>query len=170
MLPIKFSVKYTEKDLSKAYRIYFVRRKPIRTLFSFLLVLMVGMLGVYLFTITIPGTPYRYLSVFFMLYSFLILLIYLYRLNFYGRVIYGKMPEFRESYDYQVSDEGIKVDSALINSFYDWKHFSHAIVTRDIVLLFPNSLRFHFFLSKSFSSNDQFDQFCLLVHEKVKKN
>jgi len=83
-----------------------------------------------------------------------------------GKRMFKKMPDFSNEYHYDFSNEGINIKSKTIDSDVKWDYYKSALISNDIILLYPNKLRFNLFPKQNFSQK-QYDWLISIIKSKI---
>ena len=103
---------------------------------------------------------------FFFLYGIFLLIWYGIRIRTLGRRMFNKMPDFDYVYEYEYCDSGYKVSSEKIKNEINWSYYSKALLGNDMIMLYPNRVRFNFFPRRVFRDSE-FEQLKIWVRQNV---
>ena len=76
------------------------------------------------------------------------------------------MADFHYPFTFTFSESGVISKGKNVSSDNNWKHYIQLINTADMIILYPNKLRFVLLPKKYFAAED-FEQLSLLVKDKV---
>jgi hypothetical protein len=152
------SIKYTQEDLQKAYKIHFGKIYPLAGKLMLILGLISISIGVGLLLFSYLAINYtNWFAWFLVVYGIILIIYYFWRINTMGRRMFAKMPDMLHSYEYTFSENGIRVVSTSVQSDNSWNYYCRYYIAPDIILLYPNKFRFNFFDRKHFTE-EQFTQ------------
>ena len=160
MEAIRCTINYLPKDLQKAYMIHYKHNHPLKRWLVPALSALLILLGVFLLFITksresVNDRSWFIVACFFIVYALIFLVYYVRKMKMLGRTMFNKMPEFKNSFDYTFSADGIVSKSKdFVSSDVKWSYYQEAIIDKDIVLLFPNKFRFNFYHKRYFSEEE----------------
>jgi len=166
MTPIKVNITYTPEDLQKSYMLHFNKKLPLRSRRTLFISIILILLGVFLYYVDVFNGEMNWLCWFFMGYGVALIFYYFIRLYTMGKRFFKKLPEFSNNFTYVFSEEGISVTGVKLSSNLKWNHFRSALITNELVLLYPNEIRFNIFPKKYFIDN-QYEQFVQLVKKNI---
>jgi len=92
---------------------------------------------------------------------------YLWKYKKMGISAYKNLVEFQHPFKYTFTSEKLFLTGKNSSSDLNWEHYEFAIVTKNIILLYPNKLRFTIFPAKYFTP-DEFQTLTKWIKEKVK--
>jgi len=146
--------------------LHFNKKYPFRSRQTLFIAIGLVIIGVFLYYVDLFNGELDWLCWFFGGYGIVVIFYYFYRLFTMGKRYFKKLPDFSNSFSFTINEEEIVIKGEKISSVLKWNHFINALITKDLVLLYPNDIRFNIFPAKYFSGN-QFDQFVSLVRKKI---
>jgi hypothetical protein len=81
--------------------------------------------------------------------------------------MYAKMPDFKNPFNYKFTAENIEVKAENINSNNNWEYYQSALITPDVIMIYPNKFRFSLFPLRYFTE-EEFSQLKSWITAKVK--
>lgn len=159
-------ITYNYSNLQTAYNLHFNKLYPIKSkllwLFSILLIIvgiMLCFINKQLETSMLLGVVYIILGVISLCYCF-----WIYKTM--GKRMFKKMPDFSNEFHYDFSNDGINIKSKTICTDVKWEYYKHAIISDDMILLYPNKLKFNIFPKRNFS-NEQYNCLADKIKSKI---
>lgn len=167
---INKKILYTSGDLQLAYQTHFRKRYPIRSR----LLLIIGAISFFIGLFLLVSQKHRFdieynnwASWFLLFYGVLIAFLYFFNLKNIGRRMYSKMPEFRSEFEYTYTEESISVKSENTNNNNKWEYYQNSIITKDVIIIYPNRFRFNLFPRKYFTE-EEYNQLKNWIVSKIK--
>jgi hypothetical protein len=162
------TIQYSAEDLQQAYHLHYRKAFPVG---SKLLLILGGIAFVFGLGLLL----YSYLRLnftnwfawFLIIYAVLMVAFYYWRYYSMGKRMFKKMTDFQYPFQYHFSDKGIKVSNPNVNSDNKWSYYEKHIMDDDMILLYPNKLRFNFFARRHFEGA-AFDELREFVTKNVK--
>lgn len=169
MNEISFESNFTPRDLQIAYMSH-IKRMSIKRI---IMMLVIGSVliscGVYLLIFPSETNRNSFLSWFFIAYGIFVIAYYYWRLSRMGKVAYRKLVDLHHPIHTIINDQGVFSKGSSIKSDSMWEHFTEALITDDVILLYPNRLRF-VIICKRFLKNDDFSIVADLVIHKISRS
>ncbi|NVO01845.1 MAG: YcxB family protein [Bacteroidetes bacterium] len=163
MEKITKQIQYTPEDLQKSYNVHYIKNFPIRSRMVMYLGFFIIVVGMLLFALTYySATSSTTLSIFYIFFGIATLIYYFWSKLTLGKRMFKKITELKYEYDIELNKDGALIKGKNITSEIKWEHFQKAIVTKEIVLLYPNPMRFNFFPKKYFTEQE-YEQLCSWV-------
>ncbi|WMJ74608.1 hypothetical protein RCC89_15760 [Cytophagaceae bacterium ABcell3] len=166
MQPFKLSINYQAEDLQKAFETHFFTFHPHRTRLMLYLALAMIALGIVLEFVYANGDSFT--AHFLLIYGTFVLFYYIWKTKSMGKRLYKKLPEYQAPIVYEVSDQGLSIETHKGAVEHDWKDMNRALVKDDIILVYPNDSGFHIFMKKHLKG-EEFAKLKGLVEKKVPK-
>jgi hypothetical protein len=158
MLNISLTILYTARDLQKGYLLHLRKIRPFRSRLILILGIVLVVIGLLLFLLNWykPDTDFLslFLRWFFVTYGIVVVGFYFWSMHTIGKRMFKKMPDFQHPYTYTITEQGIVTKGKEILSVVEWGHFKKYVADDEMILLYPNELRFHLFPKKYFSGDD----------------
>lgn len=152
----KINIQYSDKDLQEAYKIHYTKIYPLGSRLLLIIGVIALFFGVALFTYSYFSLSFtNWFALFLVAYGIVVILFFYWRFATMGKRIFKKMPDFKNPYEYTFSEKGIKSVNANVNSENRWEYYIRSVVTDNIIMLYPNKLKFNFFSRRHFT-NEQF--------------
>jgi hypothetical protein len=164
MNTIHVDINYTADDLQRSYTMHFKKLYPVKSKLLIIFGILIIGLGTTMLFLKGVFVDSESLAWFYVVFGFIAIAYYFWQYGTIGRRMFKKLPDFHSPFHYEISDQGIKTTSKTIDSDVKWDHYKRAIITDDMVLLYPNNLRYNLFPKRFFSGND-FDLLCTLIRE-----
>jgi hypothetical protein len=167
---IEKKILFTSEDLQLAYSTHFRKMYPIRSRLLLIIGSLSFLIGAMLLTFQIFMAKHDYTnwaSWFLLCYGLTIALLYFYNLKRIGKRMYAKMPDFKNPFHYKFTSEDIEVKAENINSKNFWEYYQSALVSPEVIMVYPNKFRFSLFPKKYFT-NEEFGQLKEWVKAKIK--
>ena len=168
MNEIRVTIQYTAEDLQSAYALHLKKSNPFRSKSILILGLIIILLGALLITLQIISKSVTWMSWFFLIYGLIIVFYYFWKFNRMGKVALKKLVEFHYPFTFVITNEGIQTTGKNVSSENDWEHYMSACIMPDMIMIYPNKLRFILFPKKYFTEKE-FAQLKEWVEEKVAK-
>lgn len=155
MSKIVKQIKYTSEDLQLSYNIHYIKNFPFRSRMVMYLGVFIVVVGILLFALTFnSSTSSITLSLFYVFFGVATLIYYFWSKLTLGKRMFKKITELKYPFDIEFSTEGAIIKGKNISSELKWEHYEKAIITKEIILLYPNSMRFNFFPKKYFTDQE----------------
>jgi len=169
MNEISFESNFTPHDLQIAYMIH-VKRMSIKRLILMLSVSIVLILcGAYLLLFSDETNKNFILSWFFIVYGIFVIAFYYWRLSRMGKVAFRKLTDLHHPIYTTINEKGVFSKGSAINSDSKWEHFTEALITDNVILLYPNRMRF-VIICKRFLKNEDFSIVADIVNHKISRS
>lgn len=168
MQEISFESNFTPRDLQAAYMAHVKIMSYKRIVFMISVGILLMLCGATLLLLHRNGNNNNFLAWFFLFYGIFIPLFYFWRLNRMGKTAFKKLVDLHYVFHTSIDENGISTKSKSINSESKWEHFSQALITNNVILLYPNKLKF-VIICRRFLSDDDFTVIAGLVLLKVQK-
>lgn len=167
-MQISFESNFTPADLQMAYmsHVKFMSWKRIVIMSS--IAVFVIVCGVLLMILNHYKSNNGWLSGFFIAYGIFFLALYYWRLQRMGKTAFKKLVDLHFPFYTTISETEISTKSNSIESNTKWEHYSLALISNDVILLYPNKLKF-IIISKRFMKQADFDAVADLVKQKIAK-
>ncbi|MEI6852430.1 MAG: YcxB family protein [Bacteroidota bacterium] len=170
MESIEKTILFTSEDLQLAYTTHFQKMYPVRSRLLLIIGALSFLIGALLLTFQFFSKTHDYTnwaSWFLLCYGFVIAVLYFYNLKRIGKRMYSKMPDFKNPFSYKFTAENIEVKAPNINSNNNWEYYQSALVSPDVIMIYPNKFRFSLFPREHFTE-EEFRQLKEWVVAKVK--
>lgn len=164
---IEITIQYSPEDLQKAYMLHFGKLQPFRSRTTLFLGILLIILGALLMVLQIATDKLSWSSVLFVIYGILVMIYFYWRMGRMGKVAYKKLTDFQHPFSYSMNEAGLKSKARNASSENNWEHYEFALISKDLILLYPNKLRFVLFPKKYFSE-EQFIQLREWITAKVR--
>lgn len=169
MNEISFESNFTPRDLQIAYMAHVKRMSSKRLILMLVIGIVLIFCGSYLLIFSYDTNKNNFLSWFFIAYGIFVIAFYYLRLSRLGKVAYRKLVDLHHPIYTTINEKGVFSKGSAINSDSKWDHFTEAIITDDVILLYPNRLRF-VIICKRFLKNADFSIVANLVNQKISKS
>ena len=165
----KFSINinYNYSDLQIAYNLHFKKLYPIKSRLLLLFGALLVIIGLLLCFLDNHLEKSILLGVLYSILGIITICYYYWMYKTMGKRMFKKMPDFSNEYHYDFSNEGINIKSKTIDSDVKWDYYKSALISNDIILLYPNKLRFNLFPKQNFSQ-EQYDWLISIIKSKIK--
>jgi hypothetical protein len=167
MEKVEVTIQFTPEDLQLAYKLHFLKMNPFRSRLVLILGVLLVLLGFLLVFLQSIAGMITWISWFFVVYGILIVVYYYWRISRMGKAGFKKLIEFHHPFTFSFTNEGVKSIGKTAKSDNTWEHYQVALVRPEIILLYPNKLRF-VLLPKKYFTDEEFEQLRTWVTEKVK--
>jgi len=166
---IKVSIIFFPEDLQKAYMIHYKKNYPFRSLLIPVICAFLILIAIFLLLVSKPGEYSHTLALFFIAYALVFIVYFIWKMKTLGKRMFNKIHEFKNTFEYEFSEEGVMAKcEGLVSSDIRWGYYHDAIIDKDMVLLYPNKLKFNFF-HKRYFTEDGFEQLKVWVKSNVSK-
>ena len=164
----KFSINinYNYSDLQIAYNLHFKKLYPIKSMLLLLFGVLLVIIGLLLCFLDNHLEKSILLGVLYTILGIITICYYYWMYKTMGKRMFKKMPDFSNEYHYDFSNEGINIKSKTIDSDVKWDYYKSALISNDIILLYPNKLRFNLFPKQNFSQ-EQYDWLISIIKSKI---
>ena len=164
----KFSINinYNYSDLQIAYNFHFKKLYPIKSRLLLLFGALLVIIGLLLCFLDNHLEKSILLGVLYSILGIITICYYYWMYKTMGKRMFKKMPDFSNEYHYDFSNEGINIKSKTIDSDVKWDYYKSALISNDIILLYPNKLRFNLFPKQNFSQ-EQYDWLISIIKSKI---
>ncbi|HNW70216.1 MAG TPA: YcxB family protein [Bacteroidales bacterium] len=167
---IEKTIKYTPEDLQLAYTTHFRKMYPVRSrllIVVSIISLLAGCLFI-IYDLKKGSNIYANWAAWFLIcYGVIIAILYFYNLRTVGKRMYSKMPDFERPFNYVFTDEKIQVASETINSDNKWEFYQSALISPEVIMVYPNKFRFNLFPKKYFT-DQEYEMLKQWVRAKIK--
>jgi len=170
MESIEKTILFTSEDLHLAYTTHFRKMYPVRSRLLLIVGLLSFLVGAMLLTFQLFSARHDYTnwaSWFLLGYGLIIALLYFYNLQRIGKRMYAKMPDFKNPFHYKFTSENIEVNAENVDSNNNWEYYQSALISSNVIMIYPNKFRFSLFPKKYFSE-EEFAQLKDWIKAKVK--
>ena len=157
MESIEKTILFTPEDLQLAYTTHFRNVYPVRSRLLLIVGFISFLIGAILLTFQfISGTQnnINWASWFLVIYGVIIALLYFYNLKRLGKRMYSKMPDFKNPFTYKITSVNIEVKAENVNSNNNWGYYQSALITAEVIMIYPNKFRFSLFPKKYFTEEE----------------
>ena len=159
-------IKYNFSDLQIAYNLHFKKLYPIKSMLLLLFGALLVIIGLLLCFLDNHLEKSILLGVLYTILGIITICYYYWMYKTMGKRMFKKMPDFSNEYHYDFSNEGINIKSKTIDSDVKWDYYKSALISNDIILLYPNKLRFNLFPKQNFSQ-EQYDWLISIIKSKI---
>ncbi|HNZ42047.1 MAG TPA: YcxB family protein [Bacteroidales bacterium] len=170
MEQIEKKIHYTPEDLQMAYSTHLKKMYPVRSRMLLVIAAVSFIIGcILLFYEHKNGSDdyTNWAAWFLIVYGVAIAALYFYNQHNLGKRMFSKMPDFAKPFSYVFSPEQIQVSSDNINNTNKWEFYQSALITSEIIMVYPNKFRFNLFPKKYFS-DEEFELLKQWVRAKIK--
>lgn len=164
---IEVTIQFTAEDLQYAYKLHFYKTSPFRSRLVLILGVILVILGFILVLLQSITGLITWVSWFFVGYGLLVMFYYYWRINRMGKVAFKKLIEFHYPFIFTFTADGVQTVGKTVSSTNTWEHYQSALLRPDMLLLYPNKLRF-ILLPKKYFKDEEFEQINAWMKEKVK--
>jgi len=164
---IEVTIQFTAEDLQEAYKLHLIKMNPFRSRLLLILGIILVLLGGMLVFLQSMVGMINWMSWFFIVYGIIIVLYHFWRLKRMGRSAFKKLIEFHYPFTFSFTTDGVHSDGKTARSDNSWMHYQWAIMTSNMILLYPNKLRF-IMLPRKYFSTEEYDQLCEWVKRDVR--
>ena len=84
-----------------------------------------------------------------------------------GVRMYKKMPDFKNPFNYKFTETNLEVSGTNVNSNNNWEYYQSALITPNVIMIYPNKFRFSLF-PKIYFTDEEFSQLRKWVSAKIK--
>ena len=164
----KFSINinYNYSDLQIAYNLHFKKLYPIKSRLLLLFGALLVIIGLLLCFLDNHLEKSILLGVLYSILGIITICYYYWMYKTMRKRMFKKMPDFSNEYHYDFSNEGINIKSKTIDSDVKWDYYKSALISNDIILLYPNKLRFNLFPKQNFSQ-EQYDWLISIIKSNI---
>ena len=164
---MQLTFQYSPQLLQKAHELHFRKFFP----FQGRLPLILGVLAIWaglLLLLILGKEGNKLISVSLLVFGVLSIGLYYWMMKTLGKRVYKKLKTYHDPMMIDVGKE--KIDLTIKDVTYEmpWADIKKAVVTADIILLYPTERMFYIFPEKNFQPGD-FPEFEKLVREKAGK-
>ena len=170
MESIEKSILFTSDDLQLAYTTHFRKMYPVRSRLLLIIGIISFLIGALLliFQFFSKVSDYtNWASWFLLCYGLIIIFLFYFNLKRIGKRMYSKMPDFKTPFQYKFTAENIEVKAENVNSDNKWEHYQTALISAEVIMVYPNKFRFSLFPKKYFTE-EEFSQLKQWVIARVK--
>ena len=167
MEKVEVTIQFNAEDLQSACKLHFFKMNPFRSRLVLILGGILVVLGVILVLLQSMVGMITWVSWFFVVYGLLIVFYYYWRIQRMGKAAFKKLIEFHHPFTFTFNNEGVKSVGKTAKSDNVWEHYQLALIRPEMILLYPNKLRF-VLLPKKYFTEEEFVQLKSWVTEKVK--
>jgi len=167
MESIKVTIQYGPEDLQNAYALHFRKLYPVRSRLVLILGAILVFFGILLVVMQSLTGLISWMSWAFLLYGILVVAYYYWRFSRMGKVAFKKLVNFHFPFTFTITPEGVDTVGKNVSSNNIWKYYQIAIITEQIIILYPNKLNL-VLLPKKYFSEEEFSQLTDLVRKNVK--
>ncbi|MEO5673687.1 MAG: YcxB family protein [Chitinophagales bacterium] len=159
--------KYTPHLLQQAHELHYRKFFPLRGKIILILGLLSAWAGLLLLLIKGGGKNLWY-SVPLIIYGIVAIILHFYISRTVGKRAFKKLKQYHEPFSISADDDGLIIE--IKNKQYEvpWNGLKKALMTDDLILLYPNDAVFFIFPRVNFSANG-FDEFRNKVKENIEK-
>ena len=152
---IKKEILYSANDLQNAYMIHFRKISPWRSRIWIILSVVSFAAGLVLLLYSFLAAGFlNHGALFLTFYGVFLGVMFYARYAGMGKRMYKRMPDFKNTFTYVFTSEGVKVDSDRIHSQTQWEHFIKCHISQELILVYPNRYRFSFYCSRHFTREE----------------
>ena len=163
---IQLSIQYTADDLQRAYLLHLRKTQPFRSRLLFIMGILLLLMGGILVTLQFFSGLHSLVPWFFVIYGIITIAYYQWKIKILGKSAYKKLDDFHHPFEFTISDESIQVKGKQTSSDIKWDSFIMHVSSTEMILLYPNKMRF-IALVKKYFSEEEFEQLCKWVKENV---
>jgi hypothetical protein len=170
MESIEKTILFKSEDLQLAYTTHFRKMYPVRSRLLLIVGFISFLIGALLLVFQYASGTHNninWASWFLVCYGIIIALLYFYNLKRIGKRMYKKMPDFKNPFNYKFTAEDITVKAENVNSNNNWEYYQSALISPDVIMIYPNKFRFSLF-PKTYFTEEEFNQLKTWVAAKVK--
>lgn len=129
--------------------------------------IIIVFLGLFLVVLQSITGEVSWLSWAFILYGIAIIFFYRWKYNSMGKSAHKKLTSFHYPFEFTFSEEKVITKGKHTTSESEWRHYLQAVITDQMILLYPNRHNF-IILPKKYFTDEEFLKISSLVREKVK--
>ena len=159
--------KYTPEILQRAHVLHYKKFFPLRGKILFYLGLLSIWAGLLLLLVKGGGRNLWY-SLPLILYGIIAVIVHFFLMRSIGSRAYKKLREYHDPMQIEIDEENVSLTIGENKSVIPWSDFKKALLSEEIVLLYPRDTVFFIFPKENFAGND-FEEFQKIVKEKVEK-
>ncbi|MCK9612734.1 MAG: YcxB family protein [Bacteroidales bacterium] len=170
MEKIEKNILFTPEDLQLAYTTHFRRTYPVRSRMLFIISIISLLTGIAFFCYDFSqGNIFikNWAAWFLLCYGITIAVVYFHNLKTIGKRMYSKMPDFERPYNFIFDAGKIQITSETTNNINKWEAYNSALFCENMILLYPNKLRFNLFPKKYFT-DEEFNMLKQWIKAKIK--
>ena len=168
MEPINVDIKYTPVDLQKSYELHYNVYYPVRSKLLLILGILLAVVGLLLICLSnMLDQNDGWLGKLYMVLGVLAILYHFWKISTMGKKMFDKMPDFQLPYQVTINSSGICIKSTTVSSEVAWEHYTEAVVTANMILVYTNPFKFNIFRKTAFT-DEQFERLSAVVIERVK--
>jgi hypothetical protein len=154
METINVDITYTAADLQKSYTLHFKKMYPVKSKMLIIFGILIISLGAIMLLLKSAFNDTDWLPWFYVIFGVLAIIYHFWQYATIGKRMFKKLPDFKHAFHYVITDEGIQTASATASSEVKWEHYHKAIITDDLILLYPNKFRYNLFPKRFFLERD----------------
>jgi len=164
---LKITFHYTPQLLQRAHELHYKKFFPLRGKIILYLGLLAAWAGILLSLVKGGGRNLWY-SVPLIVYGVVAVILHFYISKTIGRRAFKKLKDYHEPFSISVNEEGLIIEIKMKQYEVPWDNLKKALIADELILLYPNDAVFFIFPKENFSGNE-FDEFEMIVKEKVGK-
>ncbi len=164
---MKITFKYTPELLQRAHELHYKKFFPLRGKIILILGLFSVWAGILLLLVKGGGNNLWY-SVPLIVYGLIAVIIHFYIARTIGRRAFKKLKDYHNPFSILIKDEGLTIEIMGNEYPVPWQDIKKALITPELILLYPSDAVFFIFPKENFSAHD-FESFSKLVQENNEK-
>jgi len=165
LLTIQFQ--YTPETLQRAHELHYKKFIPLQGRLLLYLGLLSAWAGVLLLLVKGGGNN-LWFSLPLILYGIIAVISHIRLTRTIGKRAYKKLSDYHDPMTMEIGEENVSLIIGDHRNVIPWSDFKKALITEEMVLLYPNEKIFFIFPEKNFAG-EEYSSFCELVKTKVEK-
>ena len=166
-LSMTITFKYTPQLLQRAHEVHYKKFFPLRGKIILILGLLAVWAGVLLALVKGGGNNLWY-SIPLITYGLIAIAIHFFMTKTIGKRAFKKLKDYHEPFSMSIEEEGLIIEIKAKQYEVPWSNLKKALITDELILLYPSDAVFFIFPRGNFSGSE-FEEFKMLVREKVQK-
>ena len=158
---------YTPSILQLAHELHYKKFFPLRGKIILIFGILSAWAGLLLLLVKGGGNNLWY-SVPLIVYGVIAVVLHFYTNRTIGKRAFKKLKEYHNPFTIKIDEEGIEISIHAQPYSLPWNKILKALITEEMILLYPSDKVFFIFPKENFSGNE-YEDFAKTVSEKVEK-
>lgn len=166
-LSMTITFKYTSQLLQRAHELHYKKFFPVRGKIILILGLLAAWAGL-LLALVKGGGNNLWFSIPLITYGVIAIAIHFYMAKTIGKRAFKKLKDYHDPFSISTGEDGLIIEIKTKQYEVPWGNLKKALITDELILLYPNDVVFFIFPRENFSGNE-FEEFKVQVQEYVPK-
>ena len=165
--PLTIQFQYTPQLLQRAHELHYKKFFPLRGKVILILGILSAWSGLLLLLVKGGGKNLWY-SVPLIIYGVVAVILHFYTNRTIGKRAFKKLKDYHDPFTMRIDESGVEISIGEQPYALQWDKIQKALLTDEMILLYPNDKVFFIFPEENFTPQD-FSDFRIMAKERVSK-